>query len=487
MIRHLIGPHWVESRETFEVENPATREVLAEVAQASAEDVAAAVAAARAALPSWAATPAAERARLMRRFGEVIDAHVEEIARLETRDTGLPITQTWKKQIPRASHNFAFFAEMATRTDGHSYPVDDQHLHYTLRRPVGVAGLITPWNTPFMLETWKLAPCIALGNTAILKPAELAPLTADLLGHLALEAGIPPGVVNVVHGVGEITGDALVRHPDVNVISFTGETSTGRLILERGGPTLKRFSMELGGKSPVLVFDDCDVERALDAALFGIFSLNGERCTAGSRIFVQDTLYDRFAQAFAERASHLRVGDPEDEATVLGALISAEHFDKVAGYVELGQKEGGVLLAGGSRPEGLPAHVSRGHFLAATVLGEVDNAMRVAQEEIFGPVACLLRFSDEDEAVRLANDVRYGLAAYLWSGDTGRAHRVAAQLEAGMVFVNTQNVRDLRTPFGGSKESGIGREGGEYSFEVYTELTDVCVSLGRHAIPRWGV
>ncbi|HEY2389340.1 MAG TPA: 5-carboxymethyl-2-hydroxymuconate semialdehyde dehydrogenase [Candidatus Binatia bacterium] len=486
VIGQRIGNEIVTGAATFTVENPATGELLAEVAEASAEDVDRAVRAARTAFATWGRMAASGRAAAMRRLADVIDAHVEEIARLEARDTGLPIAQTLKATIPRAADNFRFFAEVATRTDGHTYPVEDQFLNYTQRRPVGVAGLITPWNLPFMLATWKLAPAIALGNTAVLKPAELAPLSADLLGRLVLEAGIPPGVVNVVHGRGEVAGDALVCHPDVNVLSFTGETTTGRTILGRGGPTLKRFSMELGGKSPVLVFADCDMERALDAALFGIFSLNGERCTAGSRILVEQSCYADFADRFVARARRLAVGDPFDERTLLGPLISAEHRDKVAGYVDLGVREGAVLATGGGRPDGLPVALARGHFLEPTVLVGVDNRMRVAQEEVFGPVACLLPFRDETDAVRLANDVSYGLAAYVWAGDAGRAHRVAGALDAGMVFVNSQNVRDLRTPFGGMKASGIGREGGEYSLEVYTELKNVCVSFGRHPIPRWG-
>jgi 5-carboxymethyl-2-hydroxymuconic-semialdehyde dehydrogenase len=359
-------------------------------------------------------------------------------------------------------------------------------LNYTLYQPVGVCALISPWNVPFMTATWKVAPCLALGNTAVLKMSELSPLTADQLGRLALEAGIPPGVLNVVQGYGATAGDALVRHPDVRVVSFTGGTTTGKRIMERAG--LKKFSMELGGKSPVLVFDDADLDRALDASLFTIFSINGERCTAGSRIFVQESVYDDFVRKFAERAKRLVVGDPADEKTHVGSMITRAHWEKVTGYIRLGEQEGAKILAGGAeKPAGLPDHLKNGNFVAPTVLANVDNRMRVAQEEIFGPVACLIPFKDEADGLKLANDVEYGLASYIWTQDVGKVHRVARGIEAGMVFVNSQNVRDLRQPFGGVKASGTGREGGEYSLEVFAEIKNVCISMGSHHIPRWGV
>ncbi|OJB51249.1 5-carboxymethyl-2-hydroxymuconate semialdehyde dehydrogenase [Burkholderia ubonensis] len=485
-IKHWIDGREVESCDTFTTLNPATGEVITDVASGGEAEVDAAVRAAKAAFPKWANTPAKERAKLMRRLGELIERNVPALAALETQDTGLPIAQTSKQLIPRASENFNFFAQVCVQMNGRTYPVDDQMLNYTLYQPVGVCALISPWNVPFMTATWKTAPCLALGNTAVLKMSELSPLTADQLGRLALEAGIPPGVLNVVQGYGATAGDALVRHPDVRAVSFTGGTVTGKKIIERAG--LKKYSMELGGKSPVLVFDDADFDRALDASLFTIFSINGERCTAGSRIFVQRSIYDRFVQEFARRANNLVVGDPADPATQLGAMITRAHWEKVTGYIRIGEQEGARLVAGGAdQPANLPAHLRSGNFVRPTVFADVDNRMRIAQEEIFGPVACLIPFDDEDEGLRLANATRYGLASYIWTQDVGKVHRLARGIEAGMVFVNSQNVRDLRQPFGGVKESGTGREGGEYSFEVFAEIKNVCISMGSHHIPRWGV
>ncbi|MEO6032832.1 MAG: 5-carboxymethyl-2-hydroxymuconate semialdehyde dehydrogenase [Burkholderiaceae bacterium] len=482
-IQHLIDGKPVTSANRFETINPSTQEVLAEVASGGQAEVNAAVAAAKAAFPKWAGLPAPERARLMRRLGELITRHVPEIARTETQDTGQVIAQTGKQLVPRAADNFHYFAEMCTRVDGHTYPTPT-HLNYTLFHPVGVCALISPWNVPFMTSTWKVAPCLAFGNTAVLKMSELSPLSAARLGELALEAGIPAGVLNIVHGYGVEVGEPLVAHPDVRAISFTGSTATGNRIVRAAG--LKKFSMELGGKSPFVVFDDADLERALDAAVFMIFSNNGERCTAGSRILVQKSIYADFAARFAERAQRIAVGDPLDEATLVGPMISPAHLAKVRGYIELGPKEGATLLCGGAEPPELPAHLAKGNFVRPTVFADVDNRMRIAQEEIFGPVACLIPFDDEADAIAQANDIAYGLSSYVWTENLGRAHRVAASVEAGMCFVNSQNVRDLRQPFGGTKASGTGREGGTWSYEVFCEPKNVCVSLGAHHIPHWG-
>ncbi len=487
-IDHLINGKAVAGSRYFETINPATQGVLAEVAAGGADEVNAAVQAAKEAFPAWAGLPAPERAKKIRALGDLIARHVPELSRTETDDTGQVIAQTGKQLVPRAADNFYYFAEMCVRVDGHTYPTPT-HLNYTLFHPVGVCALISPWNVPFMTSTWKVAPCLAFGNTAVLKMSELSPLTAARLGELALEAGIPAGVLNIVHGFGAEAGEPLCAHPDVRAVSFTGSTATGNRIVRTAG--LKKFSMELGGKSPFVVFDDADLERALDAAVFMIFSNNGERCTAGSRILVQQSIYADFVAKFAERAKKITVGDPQDEKTIVGPMISQNHLAKVRSYIELGPKEGATMLCGGiDRPSyapELPAHVAGGNFVWPTVFADVDNRMKIAQDEIFGPVACLIPFKDEAEAIRLANDVQYGLSSYVWTENIGKAHRVAAAIEAGMCFVNSQNVRDLRQPFGGTKASGIGREGGTWSYEVFLEPKNVAVSLGGHHIPHWGV
>ncbi len=487
-IDHLIHGQAVAGTDYFETINPATQEVLAEVASGGEAEVQAAVAAAKAAFPAWAATPAPERAKIMRKLGELITKHVPEISETETKDCGQTISQTGKQLVPRAADNFHYFAEMCTRVDGHTYPTPT-HLNYTLFHPVGVCALISPWNVPFMTATWKVAPCLAFGNTAVLKMSELSPMSAARLGELALEAGVPEGVLNLVHGYGKAAGEPLVAHPDVRAISFTGSTATGNRIVQSAG--LKKFSMELGGKSPFVIFEDADLDRALDAAVFMIFSNNGERCTAGSRILVQQSIYADFVDKFTARAKRITVGDPLDEKTIVGPMISQAHLAKVRSYIELGPKEGATLLCGGvDRPSYAPAltgDLQKGNFIWPTVFADVDNRMKIAQDEIFGPVACLIPFKDEAHAIALANDIQYGLSSYVWTENIGKAHRVAAAVEAGMCFVNSQNVRDLRQPFGGTKASGTGREGGTWSYEVFCEPKNVAVSLGGHHIPHWGV
>ncbi|RMG97461.1 MAG: 5-carboxymethyl-2-hydroxymuconate semialdehyde dehydrogenase [Chloroflexi bacterium] len=486
-VQHFINNEFVDSLSggTFETLNPATNKPIARVADGQPEDIDRAVKAARQAFDEgpWRKMSAKDRAKALRRIGDLIEKYADEIADVEIDDTGVPARMIKKGAIPRAAYNFHYFAEMTHRIGGESFPVDDKFINYSIRRPVGVAGLITPWNVPFMLETWKVAPCLAFGNTCILKPAEWSPLSADFLAHIIQEADLPPGVFNVVHGFGETAGAPLVAHPGVQVISFTGETTTGMEIMRNGAATLKRFSMELGGKSPTIVFEDADLSRALDGAIYQVYSLNGERCTAGSRLLLQKSIHDEFLGRLAERVASIRVGDPHDMATEVGPLIHPEHWQKVRGYMDVAREEGATIMVGGDRPSNLP----EGNYFSPTLITNVRNEMRIAQEEIFGPVLVVIPFEDEAEAIRIANDVRYGLAGYVWTRDLQKGHRVAQAIESGMVWINSHNVRDLRMPFGGSKYSGIGREGDHYSLELYTELQAIHVALGTHHIPQLGM
>jgi 5-carboxymethyl-2-hydroxymuconic-semialdehyde dehydrogenase len=486
MVGHFINNEFVPSIEgrTFETLNPTDNKPITEVASGTAADADRAVKAARKAFDEgiWPRLPARERARALRRIGDLIEKHADEIADIEIMDTGVPTSQIKKGAIPRAAQNFYFFADMATKITGESYPKDGEFMNYTVRRPVGVAGLITPWNVPFMLETWKVAPCLAAGNTCVLKPAEWAPLSADKLAQIILEADLPAGVFNVLHGYGESAGASIVAHPGVQLISFTGETVTGQEIIRNGAATLKRYSMELGGKNPTIIFEDAELDRALDGAIWQVYSLNGERCTAGSRLLLQESIYADFIAQLAERVGNIKVGDPNDPKTEVGPLIHPDHWKRVHNYIDIAREEGTKVMIGGDRPPDLQG----GNYFQPTLIVDVKNEMRVAQEEIFGPVLAVIPFQDDEDALRIANDIKYGLAAYVWTKDVTRGHRIAEAVDSGLVWINSQNVRDLRTPFGGSKASGIGREGGHYSFDFYTEVTTIHVALGEHRIPRLG-
>jgi 5-carboxymethyl-2-hydroxymuconic-semialdehyde dehydrogenase len=483
-ILHFIGGRHVPSADgsTFGVADPVSNEVYARCAAGGPDDVDRAVTAARIAFETgpWPHLAARQRAKILNRIADGIEARGTEIAELETFDTGLPVTQA-KGQAARAAENFRYFADVIVAQHEEAFSQPGQ-LGYVLRKPAGVAGLITPWNTPFMLESWKVAPALASGCTVVLKPAEWTPASAALLPEIMTEAGVPEGVFNIVHGIGEEAGAALVAHPRVPLISFTGESTTGQVIMRAAAAHLKGLSMELGGKSPCVIFADADLDAAEDCALFGVMSLNGERCTAGSRILAERTVYESLTDRLGARAARIRVGDPADPGTEIGALVHPEHYQRVLDYVEIGVKEGARLVAGGTRPAGLDS----GNYLSATVFADVAPSMRIFQEEIFGPVVCITPFDSEAEAIALANDTRYGLAAYIWTSDLRRAHRVAASVESGMTWVNSHNVRDLRTPFGGVKASGVGREGGQRSIDFYTESRIVHVALEDARVPRFG-
>ena len=481
VIPHFIDGAFVPGHrgETFETLDPATNRVLARVARGRAEDIDRAANAAHLAFQSWRRlAPKARRAHLIR-IATVLEKHGDELATIECLDAG-QVIKVVRAQIARAAENFSFYAEYAERAmDGRTYPVGHEWLNYTLRVPVGACGIITPWNSPLMLATWRIAPALATGNTVILKPAEWSPLTAWKLAQVIQEADLPPGVFNVVQGFGEEAGAPLVAHPKVPLITFTGETTTGTIVTKNAADQLKRVSLELGGKSPSVVFADADLDRALDGTVFQIFSLNGERCTANSRVLIQESIFDDFVGRLAARTRSVRVGHPLDATTEVGPLIHPEHRDRVVDYLKIGAAEGARLIAGGHQVG------TEGNYVAPTLFTG-DNRMRIAQEEIFGPVLVAIPFKDEADALAQANDVKYGLAAYLWTSDVARAHRMALGIEAGMTWINSHNVRHLPTPFGGVKFSGTHREGGEHAFEFYTEIKNVAVPLGNHPIPQFG-
>jgi len=483
-IQHYIDGKFVDSvgGETFDVLDPVSNGNYATAAAGQKADIDLAVAAATEAFTNgpWPRMKPRERSRVLNRIADAVEAQEARLAELESFDSGLPITQA-RGQALRAAENFRFFADLIVAQFDDAMKVPGAQINYVNRKPIGVAGLITPWNTPFMLESWKLAPALASGCTVVLKPAEFTPLSASLWATIFEEAGLPRGVFNLVNGLGEDAGDALVKHPDVPLISFTGETTTGQTIFRNAAANLKGLSMELGGKSPCVVFADADLDAAIDSALFGVFSLNGERCTAGSRILVERSIYDDFCEKFAARARNIVVGDPHDPATEVGALVHPEHYNKVMSYVEIGKSEG-RLLAGGGRPAGLET----GNYVSPTVFADVKPEARIFQEEIFGPVVAITPFENDDEALALANGVKYGLAAYIWTNNLTRAHNFAQSVEAGMVWLNSHNVRDLRTPFGGVKASGLGHEGGFRSIDFYTDQQAVHITLGTVHTPKFG-
>ena len=472
----FINGRWVDSvsGKTFDTLNPATEDVITSVAEGDSADIDLAVAAAREAFENgpWKKTDARDRGRILLKIAGLIERNKDELALLDTLDNGKPINETTKADIPLVIDCFLYYAGWADKIHGETIPVRGDFFNYTLREPVGVVGQIIPWNFPLLMAAWKIAPALACGNTIVLKPAEQTPLSALRLGEICQEAGLPDGVLNIVTGYGPTAGAALAEHMDVDKIAFTGGSATGRIIMQAASKNLKRISLELGGKSPNIVFADSDIDSAVDGAMTGIFFNQGEVCCAGSRLFIEKSIHEEFIDKLSNKAANMRVGNPEDTGTQMGAQVSKEQFDKILGYIETGKQEGAKLVTGGERCG------ERGYFIKPTIFDAVDNNMRIAKEEIFGPVVSAITFEDVDEVVRQGNLSVYGLAAAVWTKDIKKAHRLARDLKAGTIWINTYNAFDAASPFGGFKQSGFGRELGVHALELYTHVKSVWINLG---------
>jgi len=472
----FINGRWVDSvsGKTFDTLNPATEKVITSVAEGDSADIDLAVAAAREAFENgpWKKTDARDRGRILLKIAGLIERNKDELALLDTLDNGKPINETTNADIPLVIDCFLYYAGWADKIHGETIPVRGDFFNYTLREPVGVVGQIIPWNFPLLMAAWKIAPALACGNTIVLKPAEQTPLSALRLGEICQEAGLPDGVLNIVTGYGPTAGAALAEHMDVDKIAFTGGSATGRIIMQAASKNLKRISLELGGKSPNIVFADSDVDSAVAGAMTGIFFNQGEVCCAGSRLFIEKSIHEEFIDKLSNKAANMRVGNPEDTGTQMGAQVSKEQFDKILGYIETGKQEGAKLVTGGERCG------ERGYFIMPTIFDAVDNNMRIAKEEIFGPVVSAITFEDVDEVVRQGNLSVYGLAAAVWTKDIKKAHRLARDLKAGTIWINTYNAFDAASPFGGFKQSGFGRELGVHALELYTHVKSVWINLG---------
>jgi aminomuconate-semialdehyde/2-hydroxymuconate-6-semialdehyde dehydrogenase len=456
--------------------NPATGKVYGTIPDGDAQDVELAVKAAKAAFPAWSKTPAKERSAIIMKVSQLIEANLDRLAEAESMDNGKPIWLAKSVDIPRARDNFAFFATAILHEASETHSMGEQGFNYTLRQPIGVAGCISPWNLPLYLFTWKIAPALASGNTVVAKPSEITPLTAYLLSELCIEAGMPAGVLNIVHGLGGKVGAAITAHQDVPMISFTGGTATGETIARTAAPMFKKLSLELGGKNPNIIFADCDFEDALKTSLRSSFANQGQICLCGSRIFIERPIYEKFRDAFVERVKNMKVGPPTKEDTKVGAVVSKPHMEKVLSYVQLAREEGGTVLCGGERVV-LDGEFEEGYYLSPAVIEGLPFSCRTNQEEIFGPVVTLMPFDTEEEVLEMANSTKYGLATTIWTSNLKRAHRVAANIHSGIVWINCWLLRDLRTPFGGVKASGVGREGGFEALHFFTEAKNVCIKL----------